>query len=172
MVGAHVPWLELDFFVSDLRIKKPYLQIWPGIERNPPSIASIDVLLEHGYVVEERPLNLLLGTIEYPKIVLQTSLDPYERDKTLFHELAHLHHPVLLCLGDSYSYFSEREQLQREAITEWLGRKARADPELLRHAIVSFGLEPHVYDQASYRAFKDLVKQPASPFIDNVLLMD
>jgi len=153
-------WPELDAFISDLGIKKPYLRIWKTMESTPITTASIDALVNQGLVVVTHPLGLfsgkiLLGKLEDGKIVLKQGLSPYERDKTLFHELAHLHHPVLLCSGDSYGYFSEKEQAQREAIAEWLGRTARANPELLRHAIHRFELKPQIYDLASYSAFKD-----------------
>ena len=39
------------------------------------------------------------------------------------------------------------------SIVEKIARDTRINPELLRHAITTFGLEQHIYDEASYQAF-------------------
>ena len=46
---------------------------------------------------------------------------------------------------------------EMEIILEYHARMLRADPQLLRHAVYSFGLKPEIYDCASYRAFGTVV---------------
>ncbi|MBU0456810.1 MAG: ImmA/IrrE family metallo-endopeptidase [Nanoarchaeota archaeon] len=139
------------------------------IQDNPITVESIDALAKKGWYVQFKSLcSSLKGGIVENKILLKENLSPYERDKTLFHELVHIHYPTYLsCKSErALSLFTE---LQIEAITEWLGRKARADHLLLREAIKSFELEPQVYDQASYRAFRIVKEQLAFPFAQDII---
>lgn len=157
MIHVHSPWRELDNYVSALRLKDQNGMIWQEIKDNPISTTFIDGLRKERWKVRYDCIEDL-GSCDYEnKIILLSSLFrfvfPFERDITLFHELAHTRHPTLL----NSVLHSPVPDPQQEVIAEWLGRKARAEPELLRHAILSFGLKPEVYDQASYRAFKDLI---------------
>ncbi len=105
-------------------------------------------------------------------IMIKEDSSPYERDTTLFHELAHLHYSPPDNLATIFVSRDNLSYKQMEASIEWIGRKVRADPTLLRHAVLAFGLEPYVYDQASYQAFNNLVRQPALPILESFLMMD
>ena len=80
--------------------------------------------------------------------------DCYERDKALCHEIVHAWYGrehKLLCFPDVRS--GELFDLNN-AIVEWLGRKIRSNPSILRQAVSKFGLKYYVYDLSSYLAFK------------------
>ena len=100
----------------------------------------------------------------HPIIHLADYLKPHQRDITLFHELAHLRHPILLS-SRTDTRMTPFGEYGREIIVEYLGRKARADPELLRHTVVSFELEPKIYDKASYVAFTGIKGQQCLSFM-------
>ncbi len=161
-MGSWENWKNMDLYVSETREKYPGLPIWEEIREKPITVESIDEKIKGGLVVITRPM-YFHGSVSFSgEILLREGLDPFKRDITLFHELAHLHHPILLS-WDSPNYLG----IEKETITEWLGRKARADPLLLRKAIYGFGLEPHIYDKSSYFAFS---KQFLFPFAENDLL--
>ena len=176
MVTPLNSWKEIEKYVLFLHMCKPEQGVWQGINDYPLSVSFIDELVQKRWKVSYRSSfrkNFGVCCPDSRRIILAGSLkdDPYQRDKTLFHELAHARHPNFL--GTNRELFlPKKEYAQRESITEWLGRKARADPELLRHAVLSFGLEPQVYDQSSYRAFNDVLKQISLPLFDYCLLMD
>ena len=58
-----------------------------------------------------------------------------------------------LTLDDGEGERNEGRRLRNSARTEWLARRARADPEILRDVVTMFSLQPLVYDHASYDAF-------------------
>ena len=181
---ASSSWKELDGYVSKLIQVFPNLQIWKDIERKPITVSSIDHLISDSTnLIEDSTITVFTGGIVIEEetkkmvILLKAGLDSYNRDVTLFHELAHLHHPIYLSRRSNEfdGFVSYAEETAREAITEWLGRKARADPELLRHAVLSFGLEAQVYDKSSYQAFQKIIKsQQCFPFMEQEypVLMD
>lgn len=161
-------WEEINWYVSRL-VNGTSPVIRDKIYQSSISSAFIDGLIHKGWRVEYEQDHFFAGSISLPpetKITLRDNLTPYGRDKTLFHELAHLRHPVLLSSrsGPLKTPFGKDDI---ETIVEWLGRKVRADPELLRYAIVSFGLQPQVYDQASYAAFRLVKEQLSFPFAED-----
>lgn len=172
-IHVHSPWIELDNYVSALHLKDQEGMIWQEIEDKQISTTFIDELRKEGWKVKYDCIEDL-GRCDYEnKIIFLSSLfrffySPFERDVTLFHELAHVRHPTVL---NSVSYSSIPNH-QQEIITEWLGRKARADPELLHHAVLSFGLKPQIYDRASYCAFKELSITPYDTKTLDEILMD
>ena len=92
------------------------------------------------------------------EIIIHPLLSEYPRDKTLFHELCHIHYDKFIIpsldeslpknLVDGYIFESVHENL-----IEWLARRHRADYVLLREGVHSFELEPQIYDLPSYMAF-------------------
>src|SRR3989344_1061721 len=92
------------------------------------------------------------------EIIIHPLLSEYSRDKTLFHELCHIHYDKFIIpsldeslpknLVDGYIFESVNENL-----IEWLARRHRADYVLLRDVVHSFELEPQIYDLPSYMAF-------------------
>ncbi|MDO8511215.1 MAG: hypothetical protein Q7S55_03555 [Nanoarchaeota archaeon] len=165
-------WTELDSHVHELKDSFPYWQIWKDIERKPINTFSIAYLVGHGLsLVEDHTFSTLTGAVMTrgdgkAKLWLRRDLAPYKRDVTLFHELAHVHHPIYLSRSNGRFSASAEEENAREAITEWLGRKARADPGLLRLAVLSFGLDAYIYDKSSYRAFQWIKGQQCFSFMD------
>ena len=128
---------------------------WGRIESHPLTPAAIQKLVSDGLGLRIlSPESELWGAYLPPnRICLKTSLKPYERDKTLFHELCHaMYRQELVGLNDRLSAPPSLRQ-ENEIIVEWLARQFRADPQLLREAINIFDLEPKVYDWASYQAF-------------------
>ena len=65
-------------------------------------------------------------------------------------------------LYDLDDWESEKDQKESRLIAEWLARQSRKDPKLLRCAIINFDLDPEIYDQISYFAFKDIAPFPIS----------
>jgi hypothetical protein len=165
------PWKEIEAYVAGLQ-KNYGISFWEEIKDKPITTEFIDGIIKNGWKVFYKEGFVYAGVVTKDnKILLRDTLTPIKRDITLFHELAHIRHPVLL---SSQGIESHRIKCEREIITEWLGRKARADPELLRYAVHSFELQPHIYDLASYKAFKGLDKQLDFYFVENTysLLMD
>ena len=159
------PWEKINSYVLQLRETNSRYPIWRAIEEFPLSKDFIDGIVEEGWRVIYEPDFFFLGGITHPpekNIILKAELKPYQRDRTLFHELAHLRHPLLL----SYQTANDQKQkCEREVIVEWLGRKARADPGLLRHAVLSFGLDAYIYDKSSYQAFQGIKGQQCFSFM-------
>lgn len=158
MIDVTDSWAKIEDFIETFQTIERYNVIWSEINQKPISLDFINKIRTNGHRVEYQSFpEHHFG--EYDRrsklILLNEALQecPYERDVTLFHELAHARHPFSL---NDNRWLKYEERQQREIVAEWLGRKARANPELLRHTIVSFGLEPRVYDLASYYAFQDL----------------
>lgn len=141
-------WRELNSYVRELRRTTRQRQIWRDIRNKPITADSIEVLVGRSKldILDIDADAMCLPGIEL--ILLNFRLEDYERDKALFHELAHLHY------GNQLN--DVKDSLYRKAngaITEWLARRARANPEILRRAVFGFGLEPRAYDLASAIAF-------------------
>lgn len=171
MVLATDSWEKINEYVLDLQARVDS-KIWDQLFENSITAYFIDKLKSENWGVCYEKDHYFLGSIRLPKkiITLRAELTPCQRDLTLFHELAHLTHPFLRNPTPLNGGPFGEESI--EAIVEWFARKARANPKLLKHAVLSFGLEPYVYDQASYRAFNDLVPQLSFHFLDRYLLMD
>ena len=127
---------------------------------NPFTTESIDKLVHNGWKAKLSALTASQGLLipGAKLIVIRDGMPPYERDKTLFHELAHEHYPKL----HPSSFPSIDYGI--EAVAEWLGRTWRANPVLLNHAVLSFGLDPKMYDFPSYIAFRNQ-EQLEFPFV-------
>lgn len=176
-IGHKSSFNTLDIFVSCL--KKEYPGWGVLVEKHSLTADFINSLIENGWSIsfnhpwirEGVPLDIRMGyappPFEYlyhPKcrvIGLHEELMslPYDRDKTLLHEILHLHYDVY---GGWLSRML-KEQVpknpfgvsEEEIFIEWSSRKARANPDLLRCAVRGFDLEEHIYDYASYQAFGD-----------------
>lgn len=162
-LDAGASWEKINSYVLNLREKKPQYPIWRAIERFPISKDFIDQVIKDKWKVVYKDLTGIVGGVTREnEIYLARYLAPYPRDITLFHELVHIRHPYFL---SSQTTNNRQEKCEREIITEWLGRKARTDPDLLRHVVLSFGLDAHVYDKPSYEAFQGLRGQQYFPFM-------
>ena len=142
-------WLELDLAVSELNRQTKDREIWKEIKARPLSMYAIRKLKEKGWKVRsverEAPATVLPGA---KVILLREDLTGYERDKVLFHELAHAHFGQKLNDVQESAYSTDNN-----AIAEWLGRQSRSKFYRLRSAIYAFELKPQIYDEASYQAF-------------------
>lgn len=85
------------------------------------------------------------------KIVLKKNVEPFKRDISLFHELVHAKH----IFAGIYTPSLDPEDENFESVVEYYARVYRADPRLLKHAVLSLGLEPHIYDKPSFEAFRE-----------------
>ncbi|MEK6880437.1 MAG: hypothetical protein AABY22_12550 [Nanoarchaeota archaeon] len=127
---------------------------------NQLSKTSIDLMIELGWHIKRPPSFLKFSAKKscgscspdigfLRRIMLHPILEHYDRDKTLFHELSHIHYDSV------FKVFAKNGLHNSEPVIEWLARKHRANPVLLKHAIHLFELEPHIYDLPSYLAFAE-----------------
>lgn len=142
-------WKELDAYVASLF---PLYRPRELLAKDPFTTKYIDELLASGCFVrfsarlwEEQGLTFKIqkDNREVRCILLSYLSSPYDRDKILFHELAHI--------KSNRGFGILNPNI--EAIVEWLGRQWRADSTLLKHALHSFELKPYIYDKTSYQAF-------------------
>lgn len=174
-------WNELESAIAQIR-KRPLSparkrdSIWRSIENNPITPKSIDQLISEGWKLTTVPLSYSKAFCLPPpdkKIVISTDLEGYQRDKALSHEVCHACY--LYELDDSLRarnlgmFFGFLFGQENQIITEWLGRQLRADPKLLRHVVLAFGLEPQIYDKSSFEAFHpfDSNKESSSQLSDD-----
>ncbi len=195
-------FLELEQVVNQFTInyygKIEVKPIWEEIQKRPITIESIDKLIEFGLqikLINSQPGNISHAMYLCNIIYLSSNLNGYERDKALFHEIVHAWYST-----DPNGWHEDEggwefrgtvledgccsnfpEDYPDTLIAEELARKLRTNPELLRHTILDFGLQPKIYDKISYQAFgavSDLDKQLAFPFVKllykeiNKILMD
>lgn len=155
MVNLLDSWESLNAHVlgeisrGDYFVKK----IFASVDRKPFQPDSLDQLQREGWKIHLEQLGFGNGmTINQRReIKLEESLSHGDRDLVIFHELMHAWYGQ--CLDDSVMALSSTLIAVNSTVAEWLGRKYRADPLLLRKAVLSFGLVPNIYDKASYLAF-------------------
>ncbi|MDP3728882.1 MAG: ImmA/IrrE family metallo-endopeptidase [bacterium] len=158
-------WKTIDLYVQHDHQKNSLF--WEKIDVRPFTCGSLDQLITLGLQVEFLKLEGAYGyarsqdkeTIprKYANIQIHNLLRPYNRDKTIFHELMHVWHGYSLDDG-----FDKKEHVQKinTIRVEWLSRQARADAELLRHTLTRLRIKPWIYDKASYDAFQTQCENP------------
>lgn len=152
-------WEELEKFISGLNTSKSSKdrELYDSIIKNPVEITckTISDIYDQGWRINFS--KFLQGACIYrdKKIVLGNNLRGYKRDETLFHELVHLHYPDRLDEG----FFKTFGANERGAVVEYFARPLRANPELLRYVIETFGLKPQIYDLPSFLAFSPFTKE-------------
>lgn len=154
-------WNGLYQYIAILKDEEPSLPIWKEIAEKPVDKKFLHELRSQEWKVRGEPMDLLAdGLYDYENRVIRINNylimrmndeKAYERDKFLFHEIAHLRFGLNDNIGNP-------GWKKNAAIAEWIGRQSRADPELLKHAVKGFGLEPIIYDLASYQAFHGRMK--------------
>ena len=166
-----ISWKELEKLV--LSLDNGFLHHWDWeTKARPLNSNSFEQLKKEGWGIKETALPESYNGVchsDTKKIEVRPNLAPYERDKTILHELVH-------------AWYGLRDGLfypQEEAVTEFLARKVRANPLLLKAALGAFDVELFIYDRASYQAFHQASapQQLAFPFYDHhspklELLMD
>jgi len=85
------------------------------------------------------------------KIKIRKNLRAYNRDLVFFHELVHAY-----CGTHLLDDLSDQTNKNNSFLVEWLARKHRACPELLRCGVSAFKLKPFVYDRISLIAFPEV----------------
>ena len=146
---------ELDHQVKNFRQRNELDKIWFLLERKPFNQDSISKLVKDGWVVTDSGYPTLSICDEKKKeIQLANEISGGVRDVHLFHELVHAWYGDELNDGGYFSFISYKANKNR-VIVDWLAFQLRADPEILRHTILSFGLTPQIYDRASFEAFSD-----------------
>ncbi len=153
MVNLLDSWENLNAYILGERNQGDYLvnHILTSVARKPFGLNSLDQLQRGGWKVNLEPLSYFgngMAMDNRREIRLEEGLSRGDRDLVLFHELMHAWYGR--SLDDSVM---APAAAVCSLIAEWLGRKYRADPLLLRKAILNFGLVPEIYDQASYLAF-------------------
>lgn len=137
---------EIEARVKVIRKDFPHRRIWQAIEE-PMTTDSIDSLIGDGWVVKTEQED----TYSKPwlnEIGLEYGLNGFARDRALFHEIAHA------LLGEEASdNLLARFRDDNNTIVEYLARQLRANPEILRHSVLAFNLEPEIYDSVSHQAF-------------------
>lgn len=155
--NAFSSWIELDEYVCWLLAQRKYRDVSEALRDNPITPKSVAGLVADGFEVR---LNNGIGGVASSKLKIigvgmGNGLNGYQRDKNLFHEIVHIHYGHILddgCRDGDGCSVDGISQGERSAITEWMGRQCRAKPELLRSAVLGFGLEPRVYDRPSYES--------------------
>jgi len=159
-------WENLNKFLDSQR-HIPYVEaILEELEGYPISLDTIGNLLKEGWECEFfKGGAFVCGGVDptVKKIKLAPRQEPYFRDLTLFHEIAHVYYRDLFVsstedleeIAKGYSGNLGGRALHdiKEAAVEKAGRIARANFRLLGHTVKSFGLEPKIYDLSSYYAF-------------------
>lgn len=164
-ISCRANWTELDKHVKE-NFQADFYK-----NRYPAPLESIDLLVREGWKVELKKIYSDGYIVCAPKIIfINEFLTGFQRDVTLFHEIIHALYPGR---GDN----NIRPGIYNEEIVEWLARQCRTDSKLLRYAILTFGLEPQVYDKVSYHAFPDalgynLDRQLAFPFAEEFFRTD
>jgi hypothetical protein len=139
---------EIEARVKVIRKDFPNRRIWDSIEE-PITTDSIDSLIEDGWVVKTEQ-DTTYSRPWLTEIGLQYGLRGFERDRALFHEIVHA------WLGKEASdNMLARFRDDNNTIVEHLARQLRANPEILRHSVLAFNLEPEIYDSVSHQAFAD-----------------
>ncbi len=143
MIAATDSWRDLHNYVSTLQKKNSHWKIWDDITS--PDKYCIDFLIENNWSVESgNPM--FLGAVTFDKrIMYREDLKTKERDRTICHELAHVFYPRTM--------YQESNNADWECIIEWIGRRWRAKPEVLKEIIEGFHIEPRIYDRITQRAF-------------------
>ena len=125
------------------------------------------ILKREGWQVRKEKLETLLGVCHRPekKVTIKQELRGFQRDVTFLHELNHAY------LGPTFKdvpAILQKEEVHeaciRSIIIEWAARRARANPRVLHSAVLTFDLEPQIYDHASYCAFHNLEQQMTFAF--------
>ena len=152
--GMSFPDLE-DRILSHRRMPKNS-DFWAVIDQNPLDTNAVRTLIGYGWIAEYRSL----GSKDYGLCIVDSKVlaidhllrkNGLERDVTLAHEAIHAYFwESGFELGDGEN--DKRSQRNYMAV-EWLARKARSNPYILRALIEGFGFQPLVYDQVSRRAF-------------------
>ncbi len=161
-------WRSIDLYVKQDRKENPWF--WERIDARHFVCDSLDYLLVTGLKLEFLKLEAAYGYAHSPDretiprkhahIQIHSLLGPYNRDKTLFHELMHIWHGYPL--DDGVTVRTKERRVKNSARVEWLCRQSRADPAVLSHTIERLRVQPWIYDQASYDAFHTQCKYPGA----------
>ncbi|MDP3728881.1 MAG: hypothetical protein Q8R18_05530 [bacterium] len=144
MIASAASWRELHNYVSTLKEQNLQWKIWDDFLE--PDKYCIDFLVKTNWLVE-KGFPMSLGEVTFDKkIIYREDLKTKERDITICHELAHVFYPAK-------SYQQNISNINWECIIEWIGRRWRAKPEVLKEIIEGFHIQPRVYDRITQRAF-------------------
>jgi len=142
-------WRDLHTRVSLLRENYPERSVWEDIMD--PDQHALDFLVQTNWRVRPKADMVFMGMIPYYKkrMFYRESLDPPRRDITICHELAHVFYPTKIYQED----FSMNEW---EDVIEWIGRRWRRKPEILRMIFKTFDVRPtRIYDRVTRKAFPE-----------------
>jgi hypothetical protein len=141
------PFRDLEVRIKSLKEYGHYPE--KLISNKPFNEESVDYLISENWSVEK---DSVASSCNFPgtgnKIKLKEGIKDYERDIHFFHEMMHAWYGYNL--ADNTPGGSNNR-----AIIEYLARTKRANSELLKHSIISFGLPISIYDKVSFEAFKD-----------------
>jgi len=166
-ISEYSDWNTLDSFVNSVKEDEKVGRILRRFKRNPITKKSIEKLVTDGWRVLFKKI-FFDGVINAKNQIIIDSTyfdDPYGRDVVLFHELVHIFHPEKIFRRAGFPEWSSSNPNYQELLVEWLARQSRAKPTLLRSTIISFQLQPVIYDRVSYLAFNNS-RQLTFSFID------
>ena len=149
-------WAELQLFV---RQDQKYVgRLYKRFRERPFTFLAFEELQTRGITLQHKALEHCVGEVEISSegscvISMHKDLVGYQRDVTLFHELMHVWYNPLL--NDSPDLRNEQRRLSNAARTEWLARRARMQPDLLRTVVEGLDLRGHIYDRISSLAFEE-----------------
>ena len=165
---SEASWKTIDRYVQ--RDRQENAWFWEKIDARPFTCESLDQLLSIELNIKFKKLNNVYGYAcssdrdGIPRkeglLLIHNLLRPYNRDKTIFHELMHIWHGYPL--DDDPGVRTSELAKKNTARVEWLSRQARADAELLRHTITKLEIQPWIYDKASYDALSKSCKNPGT----------
>lgn len=159
-------WERLNTVVQALLTENNGRWTYAFINDNPFTTTAILKSLEKGvkvaYVTYLEPDKAILQRDGNGFLIeISDALNPFEHDVTFLHELVHVYyHPHL---NDVWR--NSTTCYNNNAITEWLARKARTDPEILRLMYNILQRPPCIYDRASHEAFSDQLQQKEFDFL-------
>lgn len=176
-------WEDLNSAALEVRNQQPTLPIWEALEKPIITSESINQLvrdawkvrsIDHraiykdyinskgrpeetsgrdyqyastgsgGCLIEDK--TILLGPVHNRFNLSQW----YLRDLALAHEIVHALYPET---PDRQDYGFDFTRRQNFIVVEWTARQVRANPELLKAAVLGFGLQARIYDGVSLKAF-------------------
>lgn len=152
-------WHNLETCVTELQAQGHNPLLFSLIREKPLTPDSIDEILRQGWKIMLTGIPCRCASqcsYRTKTIYLDEGLEPYERDKALFHEIAHAWYGLTATMDDENL---GEYGTKNNALVEWACRLSRANPEILRRAVIGFNLTPRIYDRASSQAFQQENKE-------------
>ncbi|MBI5228621.1 hypothetical protein HY991_00815 [Candidatus Micrarchaeota archaeon] len=133
------------------RKPKSIMRLLNIIKKKPLTEEAIDKLVAEGWKVVPTDDHSSFVNRRKKIIGLKTDFKELQRDVSFLHEVAHAFYGQAL----THNHPLDPDTVETFWFTDWLAKQWRRNPELLRHAILKFGLEPRIYDHVTRKAFSE-----------------